>query len=91
MNYFPFKEIKLFRNTYLRIFNKDLSDEELIWHMDREDRYVKSIFKTDWSLQLDNELPININEKRFIPKETFHRLIKGQSNLYVIVKKLYIK
>ena len=39
-------------------------------------------------IQLDNELPKPLTERTFIPKEVYHRVIKGTGNLKVKVKKL---
>jgi len=36
--------------------------------------------------QFDNELPQPLKEKLFIPRETYHRLIKGTGNLGVRIK-----
>ena len=39
---------------------------------------------TDWMFQMDNEIPKRLSEnKLFIPKETYHRLLKGTGNLKV--------
>jgi hypothetical protein len=54
-----------------------------MWHRDREDRIIESIGKTDWLIQIDNELPKEINEKIFIPMGVYHRLIKGTNNLII--------
>jgi hypothetical protein len=39
-------------------------------------------------LQMDNELPQSLTETIFIPKNTYHRVIKGTGDLVVRVKKL---
>lgn len=84
----PYKENKINHNTYIREFSENLSNEEMVWHRDKEDRIISSINKTDWKIQLDNELPKNINENTFIPKETYHRLIKGSGGLTLkVIKK----
>jgi hypothetical protein len=75
-------------NYFIRTFNSDLDNNELVWHRDREDRIVKSIDKTDWMVQLDNELPRSLTEMVYIPKNTFHRVIKGTGNLKVRINKL---
>ena len=77
-------------NGYIiREFSQDISSFELVWHRDKEDRYVQAIHDTDWKFQLDNELPQKITKnKLFIPKETYHRLIKGTGNLSVKIFKL---
>jgi hypothetical protein len=54
-----------------------------VWHRDREDRVIKSIGKTDWLIQIDNELPKEINEEVFIPMGVYHRLIKGTNDLKI--------
>jgi len=74
---------------YIRTFSEGINDMELVWHRDREDRIVESVGDTDWMIQLDNELPIPLTERTYIPKETYHRVIKGNGDLKVKVKKLY--
>ena len=91
---FPFEEELLEENeNYIlvrRKFSKDLDSNKLVWHRDKEDRYVQAIHDTDWKFQLDNELPQKITKnKLFIPKETYHRLIKGSGNLSVKIFKLW--
>jgi hypothetical protein len=46
------------------------------------------VHKTDWKLQLDNELPIQIKSTIRISKGTWHRLIKGTGDLSIIVEKI---
>ena len=70
-----------------RLFEESCTQDDLLWHRDPEDRRVLAIEKTDWLIQLDNELPISLNSQVFIPKETYHRLIKGNGDLKIIVKK----
>jgi hypothetical protein len=84
----PFKEEKISENTFIRTFFQDVDSGELYWHRDREDRIIESIEKTDWKIQLDNELPININDKIFIPKGVYHRLLKGNGDLKIKLTKL---
>ena len=68
----------------IREFSQDTSPFEFVWHRDREDRYVQAIQPTDWQFQLDNEVPQRLSEKKlFIPKETYHRIIKGSGDLVV--------
>ena len=74
-------------NIY-RTFPQDTKSDELIWHQDKEDRIVEAVDKTDWLFQMDNQLPIKIEGEIFIPKNTFHRIIKGTGDLKVKVIKL---
>tara|TARA_B100001250_G_C19770260_1_gene776797 strand:- start:754 stop:1026 length:273 start_codon:yes stop_codon:yes gene_type:complete len=87
---FPFSERQVSSNCFLREFNKDVDSSELIWHMDREDRYVTVKSGSNWRLQMDNELPVILETKKvyFIPKFTYHRIIKGSTKLIIEVKKI---
>lgn len=71
----------------IRIFTQDVDEEDLVWHRDKEDRIVEALEVTDWLFQFDNNLPQSIT-KLFIPKETYHRLIKGTGNLKIRIKKV---
>jgi len=68
----------------IREFSHDTPSFEFVWHRDKEDRVVQAIQDTDWLFQLDNEVPQRLSKnKLFIPKETYHRLIKGTGDLVV--------
>ena len=68
----------------IREFSSKTSSFEFVWHRDKEDRYVQATHPTDWYFQLDNKLPVRLTkDKLFIPKETYHRLIKGTGDLVV--------
>lgn len=82
----PYKEIQINKNKKLRFFHSNtLNESELEWHRDRENRFVEVIEANGWKFQFDNELPISLQEgdKLFIPKEHFHRVIKGNGDLVV--------
>lgn len=83
----PFTEKLLGNNQYLREFSDDIDTHELEWHIDREDRTIEVIENVDWQVQLDNNLPQLLRETIFIPKETYHRVIKGNGNLKVKITK----
>jgi hypothetical protein len=84
----PYSE-SIGKYTTMRTFKDNVSNGELTWHRDREDRIILPINENDWYLQMDNELPVklHINEEFFIPKNTYHRVIKGSSDLIVEVIK----
>jgi hypothetical protein len=86
-NNYPFDEY-IKEGYHIRTFYEDINDNELVWHRDREDRLVESVGFTDWMLQMDNELPKPLTESTLIPKNTYHRVIKGTNNLVVKIKKL---
>jgi hypothetical protein len=80
----PYKE-----DGDVRTFTQDVGDFELVWHRDREDREISPLHPTDWKFQFDNNTPQTLLEgSLFIPKETYHRLIKGSGDLKLKVKKL---
>lgn len=88
MNDLPFTEISLGNNEYLREFHENIDTHELEWHIDKEDRIVEVVKNDGWEVQIDNELPKLLNNKLFIPKETYHRVIKGKGKLIVKITKL---
>jgi len=83
----PFIEKSVGNNQYIREFSSDVDTHELEWHIDREDRTVEVIENNNWHFQLDNNLPQLLKETIFIPKETYHRVIKGTGNLKVRITK----
>jgi quercetin dioxygenase-like cupin family protein len=72
-------------NVILRTFSEDVESEELVWHRDKNDRVVEVIQSNGWKFQMDNELPKTLKSGDVveIPKETFHRVIKGEGNLII--------
>ena len=84
---YPFKELSNTHNTFIRVFSKDIHEEELVWHRDREDRLLNVIKGGEnWLIQLENELPKPI-DNTYIKKGVYHRLIKGSDDLTIEVKK----
>jgi len=86
MEKLPFEQ-EIIDDKRLRTFSSDVDSEELKWHRDRENRLVEIIEGDDWFLQMDNELPkkLVVGEKYYIPEGVYHRVIKGKSNLRVII------
>ena len=84
---FPFKQFDE-NNKTIRVFEDSINPDELIWHQDREDRLIKVIEANGWGYQLDNQLPLPLEEGQelFIPKMTYHRVIKGTGPLVVEVR-----
>ena len=54
----------------------------------KEDRIIEPLEVTDWLFQLDDKLPQKIEGQIFIPKEIFHRIIKGRGDLKIKLIKL---
>lgn len=90
MKSYPFKEEKIKNNVFIRTFDQNINSEELVWHRDKEDRIIEVIEEEnqDWFIQMDNELPKALSGRIFIPKECYHRVIKGTGNLVIKLTKL---
>lgn len=84
----PYSEIEN-GNIVRRTFSDNVPESELVWHRDHEDRVVLPLNENDWMVQFDNELPrkLIVGEEYFIPKNTFHRVIKGSGELQVEIIK----
>lgn len=87
MNNLPFKETNVGNDEYIREFSQDVDSHELEWHIDKEDRIIEVVYNKDWQVQIDNCLPLVLKQTIFIPKETYHRVIKGTDKLIVKIKK----
>ena len=76
------------KKTFKRVFKEDVEEDQLIWHKDKRDRKIKVIWGTGWKLQMDNELPfdLEVGQNYFTEKETFHRLHEGNSELKLEIK-----
>ena len=90
VNELPFEEIVISTgatDTVIRKYSSEFDSEEFKWHWDEEDRTIHSINETDWMFQFDNELPIRFDGKLEIKKGVWHRLIKGNSDVRIKIKK----
>ena len=83
----PYTNIEVTYKYIIREFDENIDSIELMWHRDNEDRVVEIVGKTDWSLQLDNSLPSSLQERIFIPRHQWHRVIKGTGSLKLKIYK----
>jgi hypothetical protein len=83
----PYSQIEE-NDLLIRTFTQDIDKDELVWHRDRRDRKVTVLKETDWKLQFDNELPQVLKDVIFIPKNTYHRVIKGTGELNIRIQEL---
>ena len=74
----------------IRTFNKEVKEEELIWHTDERSRVVEVIESKGWQFQFDDELPFGLQKGTIIniPKGKIHRIIKGDSDLIIKIKEI---
>jgi len=69
----------------IRVFPIDVSEEDLVWHRDKEDRTIKVLEGSGWKFQYDNTLPfeLKLKDEVTIREMVYHRLIKGISPLKI--------
>ena len=77
----PYIDLEVTDSYIVREFSQDIDPIELLWHRDDEDRTIEILGETDWAIQLDNSLPTSLNERIFIKRHQWHRVIKGTGNL----------
>lgn len=79
----PYSDEKISNVLFKRTFKNNIQDEELVWHRDYYDRYITVIDGENWKIQLDNNLPETLEKEviYYIPKNVYHRLIKGENDL----------
>ena len=84
---FPFEQIEK-EGKLVRTFSTDVDLEELKWHQDLKDREVTVVEGNGWLFQMENELPIKLENAKqiFIPKLAWHRVLKGSGTLIVEIK-----
>jgi len=83
----PFSQIES-NNKKIRTFDESIDEIELKWHRDKETRKVRILESNNWKFQMDNQLPLTLKKGDIIhiPKETYHRVIKGEGNLVIEVE-----
>lgn len=80
----PFSE-EVYDNFLIREFNSNVDSDTLVWHRDKQDRLIEVLEDTDWMFQFDNEIPKIMEGEIYIPKNSYHRVIKGSKNLKIKV------
>jgi hypothetical protein len=84
----PYRQEVSTSGVIKRTFDTNIDPSELVWHRDKRDRVVTPTNENDWMIQFDNELPkkLVIGESITIPKESYHRVIKGSGDLIVEIE-----
>lgn len=83
----PYIDLEITDKYIIREFSESIDPIELLWHRDDENRTIEIIGKTDWAIQLENKLPTSLNNRIFIPKHEWHRVLKGTGNLKLKIYK----
>lgn len=82
-SFMPYVDKKLNNKEILRTFKKDVVNEELVWHRDRNNRIVEVLEGEGWEIQLEDRLPelLEKGKEYVIPAYTFHRIKRGTTDL----------
>ena len=85
----PYQERILSENVVLRKFSQRVQPSQLVWHRDRENRIIEVLSGDGWLFQRDNRLPVVLEEgdRVSVRAGEYHRLIKGDEDLYVKIYK----
>ena len=83
----PYKDLEITDQYIIREFSDSVDPVELLWHRDNEDRTVEIVGETDWAIQLENKLPTSLNNRIFIARHEWHRVIKGTGKLLLKIYK----
>lgn len=75
-----------------RYFDENVNNYDLNWHMDKEDRNIELLSGSEYYLQFENCLPIRIIKQKtyYIPKNTWHRLLKSSDDSCLILLKKWV-
>lgn len=86
----PYRETRLSKDSMIREFSWDVSTDELEWHMDRRDREVEVVTGRGWRLQLQEGLPFDMVPgcRYKIPKNSWHRVLRGDETLRILIHEL---
>jgi quercetin dioxygenase-like cupin family protein len=76
----PYKD-----TSNIRTFSKDVDPMELVWHQDKEDRHIEVLDGEEWSIQMDDQLPLVVSkgDRIFITEGQVHRILKGTTDLKI--------
>jgi hypothetical protein len=80
-----YRDVLKIGNIRYRKFDKNISQEDLMWHRDERHRLVIPVLNFNWKIQKDNEFPKLIIFPTFIKKDTWHRVIAGKHSLRMII------
>ena len=83
----PYKDLETTDQYIIREFSDSVDPIELLWHRDDEDRTIEIVGETDWAIQLENKLPTSLNNRIFIARHEWHRVIKGTGKLLLKIYK----
>ncbi len=85
----PYSDTLSDENKVIRVFKDDIDKSFLEWHRDDESRTITVLSGKNWKFQRDNSLPCTVFEgdKIKVEKHEWHRIIKGESTLVLLIEK----
>ena len=88
----PYTEILLENGNRFRMFSESVDTSDLVWHQDQNDRKIYVHESSGWELQFDNQLPLVLEAGNVyaVPRDTWHRVIKGVGNLVLQISESVI-
>ena len=86
----PYEDQELYNWSFIRIFKHDVLNEELVWHRDKNGRFIEILEGDGWEIQFDDKLPNKLQkgDRFFIPAKTYHRIKRGNTDLKIRVEEL---
>jgi hypothetical protein len=92
-NFKPYNDKIINESEFIRKFEDGISNDHLVWHRDKTSREIFVLDGSDWYLQLDNELPkqMEVNKTYFIHSLVYHRILnpnRVKSPLILRIKEL---
>tara|TARA_R100000008_G_scaffold75025_1_gene54054 strand:+ start:333 stop:602 length:270 start_codon:yes stop_codon:yes gene_type:complete len=86
----PYKDTRVNDKKFMRTFLKETDGSYFVWHRDEEDRKITVLHGHGWKFQREDELPVDLKlgEVFDIGKNDWHRLIKGNSDLILLIERL---
>jgi quercetin dioxygenase-like cupin family protein len=79
----PYVDTERQLGCWVRRFSIDVSPADLKWHRDRLDRSVEVLSGSDWAIQFDDCLPVELErgDTIMIPAGLWHRIVRGSTDL----------
>ena len=86
----PYEDQELNNWSFIRIFKHDVLNEELVWHRDKNGRFIEILEGDGWEIQFEDKLPNKLQKGDgfFIPAKTYHRIKRGNTDLKIRVEEL---
>lgn len=88
----PYTEVLLENGNRFRVFAESTEVSDLVWHQDQNNRKIYVHDSAGWQIQFDNQLPTILESGNVytVPRDTWHRVIKGQGNLVIQISEQVI-